>query len=617
MIRKNHLLLTVMLMAGVAASPSIGRFPGAVAAQTTPPAPSPTRPPGWSDRAYYLPMRDGIRLAVSLYFPGGRLPEKPAPVVLIQTRYGRAGEADFGAAWRQAGYVVAIVDTRGSTSSFGSRRVDIGPDEQRDMDEIIAHLARQPWSNGQVIASGVSYMADTADLATSRPAPALLAAIPRQTDFDAYLQLFSPGGVANDWMLHTWGDAVRAMDLGRDPEGGAADCLKRAADCARLFPILQPVDGDENFSLLRQALAGRGHHWGAEDYEGIAFRDQPGRNGYTLFGSSPAAQLAAIRRERKPVQYWGSWLDAGMAEAALARYRSAPEVPAELWITANNHGQDVGADPFFPGERTPIPAAAAIFADNIAFADRVRAGARIERVIHYYVMGAKAMRTSPTWPPADTRPSALYFAPARSLARRIPERSGTDRYTVDFTATTGKATRWSTQFGTPPAYPDRREQDAKLLTYDSAPAAIDTELVGTPVITLHMATRTSDPAVFVYLEDVAPDGRSTYLGEGQFRAIDRKPADPAALPYDQGPAPHSFRRRDALAVTPGARMTLRFALFPTAALIRRGHRLRVAIAGADADTFHIYSNGGPDIFTIAYGAGAPSGLEITTRPWKP
>ncbi|MDQ9783506.1 hypothetical protein, partial [Serratia marcescens] len=59
------------------------------------------------------------------------------------------------------------------------------------------------------------------------------------------------------------------------------------------------------------------------------------------------------------------------------------------------------------------------------------------------------------------------------------------------------------------------------------------------------------------------------------------------------------------------------ALFPTAALIRRGHRLRVAIAGADADTFHVYSNGGPDTFTISYGAGAASGLEVTTRPWKP
>lgn len=599
--RNLPLLALVALFTGGLADPAPSREP---------------RPAGWSDRSYYLAMRDGVELAVSLYFPDGAPPATPAPVLLIQTRYGRAGEAGFGAPWRRAGYVVAIVDTRGSTASFGARNVDIGADEQRDMDEIIAHLAKQPWSNGQVIASGVSYMADTADMATSRPAPALLAAIPRQTDFDTYAHLFSPGGVSNDWMLQTWGSAVRDMDLGRDPEGGDADCAARAADCAKLFPILQPVDGDENYTKLRHALAARGRHWGPEDYAQVTFRDQPGGNGHTLFASSPAAHLAAIRRERKPVQYWGSWLDAGMAEAALARYRSAPEVPTEVWITANNHAQNTGADPFFPEEKSPTPAASAIFATNIAFADRVRTGGRIARQIHYYVMGAKSFRTTLRWPPADAAPSSLYLSAGQRLSPRAPARRGADRYAVDFATTTGKATRWSTQFGTPPAYRDRRAQDARLLTYDGLPVAADTELVGTPVITLHMAARTRDPAIFVYLEDVAPDGRSTYLTEGQFRAIHRKIADPAALPYDQGPAPHSFARADALPVAPSKAMTLRFALFPTAALVKRGHRLRVAIGGADADTFRRYSEGKADVFTVGRGGRDASRIEITTRPWR-
>ncbi len=599
--RNLPLLALIAVLAGGLADPAPPRDP---------------KPAGWSDRSYYLAMRDGVELAVSLYFPNGTPPSKPAPVLLIQTRYGRAGEAGFGAPWRQAGYVVAIVDTRGSTASFGTRNVDIGADEQRDMDEIIAHLAKQSWSNGQVIASGVSYMADTADMATSRPAPALLAAIPRQTDFDTYAHLFSPGGVSNDWMLQTWGSAVRAMDLGRDPEGGDADCVARVADCATLFPILQPVDGDESYAKLRHALAGRGHHWGPEDYAQVTFRDQPGGNGHTLFASSPAAHLAAIRRERKPVQYWGSWLDAGMAEAALARYRSAPEVPTEVWITANNHAQDTGADPFFPGDKSPLPAASAVFAQNIAFADRVRTGSPIARQIHYYVMGAKTFRTTPRWPPADATPFSLYLSPRHQLSSRAPRQAGVDRYAVDFAATTGKATRWSTQFGTPPAYPDRRTQDSRLLTYDAAPVAADTELVGTPVVTLHMAAQTSDPAIFVYLEDVAPDGRSTYLAEGQFRAIHRKIADPATLPYDEGPAPHSFARADALPVVPGKAMRLRFALFPTAALIKRGHRLRLAIGGADADTFWHYSQGKADVFNLNRGGRDASRIEITVRPWR-
>src|SRR5690606_5920385 len=69
------------------------------------PAPqSEERPSGWSDRSYYLEMRDGVRLALSLYFPGGETPAEPAPVILIQTRYGRAIESLRGGAPRDIDY---------------------------------------------------------------------------------------------------------------------------------------------------------------------------------------------------------------------------------------------------------------------------------------------------------------------------------------------------------------------------------------------------------------------------------------------------------------------------------------------------------------------------------
>jgi hypothetical protein len=101
------------------------------------------------------------------------------------------------------------------------------------------------------------------------------------------------------------------------------------------------------------------------------------------------------------------------------------------------------------------------------------------------------------------------------------------------------------------------------------------------------------------------------------RAVHRRIADPASLPYDQGPAAHSFRRADAMQVTPGEVMEVRFALFPVAALIRSGHRLRVAIAGADRNVFRIYSGGGPDTYTISYGGARQSRLELNLRPWAP
>ena len=589
--------------------------------QAPPQAKAAAKPRGWSDQSYYLTMRDGVRLAVSLYFPDGVAPAKPAPVMFAQTRYGRAkgggpgpgAQRDF---WLKAGYVIAVVDTRGSTASFGGRPVDIGPDEVRDADEIIAHLASRPWSNGKVISWGFSYLADTADFATSRPAPGLVAGVPRETDFDAYLGLFFPGGVANDAFLNAWSEGARQDDLGRDPDA-QLDCLARVGDCAKMFPTLQPVDGDEDYKLLRQALAQRGKHWGPEDYAGVTFRDEPGRNGYTMFASSPASALAGIRRERKPVQYWGPWMDGGTAEAALARFRSAPEAPAEVWITAHDHGQRKNSDPFDLARSAPFPSVDEQLKSQADFQARVLGGAKIERTINYYVMGAGVMRRTAVWPPADAATVRLHLAADASLTQAADAPAGVDRYEVDFTASTGGTTRWTAQGGPPAAYADRRGADAKLLVYTGPAMTEDMELVGNPVIDLRLASSSNDPAIFVYLEDVAPDGRVTYLTEGQLRALHRKLADPASLPYDQGLAPHSFARADALPVTPGKVMQVKFSLSPTAALIRKGHRLRVAIAGADSSMFRRYPAAGPETFLVHRGGGDGSSLDLPMRRWTP
>ncbi len=571
-----------------------------------------------SDRSYYLPMRDGVRLAVSLYYPHGETPSREAPTLLVQTRYGRASMfADTAAgyqAMRDAGFVVAVIDTRGSTASFGPRDVDIGPNEVRDMDEVIAHLASQPWSNGEVFATGVSYMADTADIATSRPAPALKGAVIREADFDVYLDLFYPGGVANDYFMHAWGSYTLAMDLGRSADG-RVDCRARAADCARLWPTLQAVDSDPDYRLLREALTGR-RRWAVDTYAAAEFRDDTGTNGYSLLSSSPASHLDGVRRQNKPVQYWGSWMDGGTAEGALARYRSAPQVPMELWITANNHPGNVGADPFFPRDRRPRPTLASQHEIVLGFLDRVRHDVPIRRRIHYYVLGTGQFHETNVWPPRGTAATWFTLGSDHRLVAGSTIPTVRDRYIVDFSAGSGKATRWTTQFDTDPAYGDRREEDKKLLTYDSAPFTHGVELASTPVVSLHIAAETHDPAVVVYLEDVAPDGRVTYLTEGEFRLVNRRAAVMANLPYDQGPAAHTFRRADAEAVTPGRIMSVEFPLFPVAARISANHRLRLAIAGGDADTFRRYSQGKGDVFTIESAPGATSGVRLDLRPWR-
>jgi len=90
----------------------------------------------------------------------------------------------------------------------------------------------------------------------------------------------------------------------------------------------------------------------------------------------------------------------------------------------------------------------------------------------------------------------------------------------------------------------------------------------------------------------------TYFDEGVLRMIDRKEVDAKSLPYEPlGPA-HSFLRADAEPMAPGRAATIRLALLPTSILLRKGHRIRVALAGADANLFQRIPADGPSTWTI-------------------
>lgn len=592
---KHRLLAACLALAGFAAAP----------ARAAGPAPA--------DVSEYVRMPDGTRLAVSFWLPSGAGRAKPAPTILVQTRYGRAreGRDPEYAHFRANGFVVAIVDVRGTTASFGDRMAEIGSQERADTARIVADLAARPWSDGHVIAHGVSYMADTADFATASPVPALIGAIPRETDFDVYSALFAPGGVANAWFGGLWAEVTLGLDYGVKPP---LDCGARQADCLRLAPRLTPVSADPAGALLHQAV--RRRHWQPGDVDGVTFRTERSRAGVSFWDSSPASALAEIRRLRRPVQYWGSWMDGGTAASALWRYAAAPDVPAEIWLTANDHEHLQNADPFFPDRKAPLPSVAAQHAATLDFARGLVAGHLPARVIHYLPLGTTTFRQTTSWPPPGITERTLALGPG-TLAGTPPTHAATGTYAVDFTASTGEASRWTTQGGVPPAYGDRRAADRKLAVFDSAPLPDDTLLAGWPWVSLTLTAHSTDPAVFAYLEDVAPDGRVTYLTEGMLRALHRKIANPASLPYDPGPAPHSFAAADALTVTPGARMDVPFAFFPVAALIHRGHRLRLAIGGADAAIFTRHPAQGAETFRFQFGGDRPSLLHLPLGPATP
>ena len=150
----------------------------------------------------FISMRDGVRLAASLYVPDG---DGPWPAVLEALPYRKD---DVTSTYRPeyeriaaAGYVVCRVDLRGTGSSEGIAEDEYPAVERTDMMTVIDWLATQSWSTGNVGMYGTSYSGfNSIQLAMERP-PALKAIIPIYATDDRY---------ADD--VHYMGGAVKQLD---------------------------------------------------------------------------------------------------------------------------------------------------------------------------------------------------------------------------------------------------------------------------------------------------------------------------------------------------------------------------------------------------------------------
>lgn len=548
------------------------------------------------DRVLYVPMSDGVRLSVSLYFPPGL---DRAPAIYIESWYGRKNEAGGHAIakYREAGFVVALIDSRGFAASFGAQPGLLAGAAARDQEEVVNWIASQPWSNGKVAAVGISLSATLADRLTSTGAPALEAAILRHGDFDAYRLNMLPGGVPN---LNMQG-LIMGLMAGMEDQS----CVADLATCASFG--IATVDEDVDYRLLQSAFADHLDNVGPEALGQLVFRDDPLGVG-TVADMSPAEHLAGINAARVPARVSAGWLDGVTAQGALERFVGAPDVPMEVVISAANHMGGLDTDPFVHepfGEARP--SAAVQSQADVDFVKRVLSGEPVERQVRYFVLGADQWKTTKAWPPASVEQQTLHFT--RHGLRAQPGKPGERSYQVDPTTSAGaEFSRWSSQYAEPVYYGDRRAVTGKRLSFDAPTLREDTELVGAPELCLSMRSDQPDGLVIAYLEDVAPDGRVTYLTEGELRLLHRKTAT-GGCDTRPGTA-RSFARADASPVTPGELMQVELPLWPVAALLRRGHHLRISLAGADEGTFPLLSDE-PARWSVAFG----STLTVPTRPW--
>lgn len=552
-----------------------------------------------ADEDVLISMSDGVRLAATLWFPGGVARDSASlPTVYVDEWYGRFDEAVGHPIqlWLDAGFVVAVVDARGYGASFGTQPGFMTSAARTDQVEVLRWLASQPWSNGRVAVNGLSLSGALAGLMTGSGSSDLHAAVIRAADFDQYADNLFPGGVPNDNMIGAFAGFTHKM-MGR----GCIDALSACADSG-----VAPLGFDTDFSMLQAAFRDHASNADGDGLFAAAFSDDSIGSG-TWPDMTPREHPSA----RVPARVVASWVDGLTADSALLRYASHPNTPMQVVIGTQTHSNGLDGDPF---SRTPFrparPDAVHSYADDITFVNDVLSGAPIGRSIRYLVMGTDTWRSTAVWPPSSVRAERFALAPSSLSAEPALDASELS-YRVDPTTSSGAYNRWGSQRGQPIHYGDRRRAPGALLSFDAPAVDSDVEIAGAPELCLVMSTDQSDGLVIAYLEDVAPDGRVTYLSEGELRLLHRATRGAACDPAPG--AERSFARADAAPAVPGERMRLEIPLANIAARVGRGHHLRLSLAGADAGTFSTATDT-PATWSVAVGGPDGSTLQVPMQP---
>jgi len=174
------------------------------------------------------PMRDGVYLSANLYRPANG---KPAPVIMSVTPYGKdripdrlttffmrltgvrfgninvsrytGFEAPDPLYWVRNGYAVMLADVRGMHKSQGHASVLTDRDAE-DYYDLIEWASSQPWCDGGVALSGVSYLAMSQWRAAALCPPHLKAIIPWEAVSDLYRELAFHGGIPETSFVPIW-----------------------------------------------------------------------------------------------------------------------------------------------------------------------------------------------------------------------------------------------------------------------------------------------------------------------------------------------------------------------------------------------------------------------------
>lgn len=533
-----------------------------------------------TEKTQYITMPDGIQLAAYVTLPAdanGNPVSKPLPTILIQTSYnggdnqytGSVG-AGLGAAdpyMVEHGYATVVVDVRGTGQSQGKWH-SFGPTEQSDYKTVVNWVARQPFSNGAIGVYGVSYLGITAVLTASQDLPAVKAAFPIVPIGDGYRDITFTGGQVNGTFIPLWLGLVTGLGLTdptalTDPTMGLPATLSHIEDAIQFqFPLIAEslfkspgVAYDSAFWATRSPLEVDGN---------IKVPTFVVGGLHDLFQRSEPITYEEIKNHAPTKLLIGPWTH---LQAATGAGLPADGVPPlnhiELrWFDQYLKGEQVGAD--------TLP--------NVT----------------QYVAGYGHYVTAGDWPNPQATAQRLYLRGDMSLSTKAPASSEQSHQFVNVPAEglcSISASQWTAGalgFIPAPCFTDDNTTDQWDLNYQTAPMSSDYYINGPIEADLWISSSARDAEVSVRVDDVAPDGTAKALTNGlqtaSMRAVDtaRSRYLDNANGQPQMIQPwHPYTEVSQKPLIPGTATLVPVEIFPTSALIKKGHRLRISVGASN------------------------------------
>lgn len=527
-----------------------------------------------------IPMSDGTVLRGDLELPArkdGTAARGRFPVVVTITAYNKSvmgsslGEDEPGYLVRR-GYASLTVDARGTGSSEGTWDA-FGKREQLDGKEVVEWAASRarPWSNGKVGMRGPSYMGINQLFTAALRPKGLKAIFPQVPAGDVYRDVVASGGQVDVGFIPLW--------MGLVTTTGVIPPAVTATDPASgVRALLSHVFGAATFTapLLLDAVLG-----GDAAHDGPFYRTR-----------SP---LEVVDDVDVPTFLVGGQQDLFQRGTPLL-FEALQErgVPTKLVVGPWNHLEgSMGTDIDQVGHGT-------LSQLQLRWFDRWLEGARTSRLgaiapVNVYENGSGTWRTQREWIDRDATARSYRLSGGATTAVRPgvlttgPARPGTA--VVPPVPVSGLCTRSASQWtaGIPavlaadlPCFQDNALNDRSGIVYETAPMTKPVRFAGPVNARLFASTPTGGGMLSVSISDVAPSGRVTRLSGG-WQLIAQRALDKRRTRYLDGEVlqPYHPFTRASRSPAPGRVVPVDVEVFPTAAKIRKGHRLRIAVQAFD------------------------------------